>query len=108
MTANDATREEIAIRRGRIAAIDIAKAVHDEQPEDADRIYRREIELGMGDLLHAGATSVLLTLARGFAEARDVPVEAVLEHLWQNEAGTLTTLSEINNLPTTNEKGTTP
>ena len=104
MTDNDATREEIAIRRGRIAAIDIAKAVHTEQPETADRIYRREIELGMGDLLHAGAINVLLVLARGFADIQQIPVDDVLEHLWQNEAGTIATLSDINSIPTTDDE----
>ncbi|WP_431840289.1 hypothetical protein [Gordonia hongkongensis] len=99
MTDNE-TRDEIAVRRGRIAALEIAKAVHAEQPEAADQIYRREVELGMTDLVNAGAINVLLVLARGFADTQQIPVHDVLEQLWQNEAGTLATLADINNLPT--------
>lgn len=104
MTTEPTLQDELRVRRGRLAALDVAAKIRWGLPDEADRIHQYEKRQGTEDDLLAGAVAMFLTVVRGYAELTDSQPEEVIDHLWQTEAGAMVTLADIDKLTTTDEE----
>lgn len=102
MTDSEYTHE-IHVRRGRVQALEMAKAMNAGDPEAAHAIFTHETEHGAVDALTAGAAQMLLSVVRGYASLTDSTPAALIDHLWQQESSAIVVLHELDNLPTTKE-----
>lgn len=98
MTELTSHRDEIAVRRGRVQALYLAKAVHADDAEAADLIYAGVEANGNIKTLTAGAICMLLSIARGFSAATGSSVVDALDHLIEGESGAAVMLAELDGL----------
>lgn len=98
MTIEPTTIDEMAVRRGRVQALYLAKAVNADDSDAADLIYKGSVANGTVDALAAGAVCMLLSVARAFTEATGTPVVDALDHLIEGESGAIITLAELDQL----------
>lgn len=104
MTTDPTLQDELRVRRGRLAALDLAAKIRWDLPAEAARIYQYEKNQGTADDLLAGAVAMFLTVVRGYAEMTGSQPEEVIDHLWQTEAGAMVTLADIDKITTTDKE----
>lgn len=92
------TTTEMLVRRGRVQALVLAKAVHADDADAADIIFKGAVANGTVDTLTAGAICMLLSALRGFTAATGTTVEDALDHLIEGESGAIITLGELDQL----------
>lgn len=90
--------DEIAVRRGRVQALVLAKAVNADDAEAADLIYAGTEANGTAKTLTAGAICMLLSITRGFAAATGTDVVDALDHLIEGESGAAAMLADLDRL----------